>query len=500
MHIFTVKDLFDSIKITLEEGFSFVMVKGSISKIKYSSTGHLFFELKDNDASISCACWKDKINKLKTTPQENKEVTVKGYITAFKNGTNLHLIILDIEVHGISELLAVIEARKNKLSALGYFDTKYKKTLPLYPQKIAVITSNTGAVIEDIKHRINDRFPTKLIVFNATTQGEKLIPEIIEGIFYFNNLPTNKQPQVIIIARGGGSFEDLFHFNDELLVEAVFNSKIPIVSAVGHETDTTLIDYAADVRASTPTAAAELVTPNTRHELANNLKHIINNLDSKTINQINLLYYKVNNCNNLLQSPISIINNKLNLINNFKQLLSIVPINLVNGIQNNFNNLQQNLNNFIYSYINKKQNNLENIKPTAYLISNSLSQKLQNINKFNENLNYKINYLFNVKQQLFLKNSYNLASPINLINTQLLKLTYTSNTLHKNLEILIKNKLKDYTYLAETLVNLSHEATLKRGFTLIMDNNNKLIKRIRDFSSDSSFKITFYDGNINIKK
>ncbi len=275
---FSVSEFSKSIKLVVEDAFGYVRIKGEITGFRPHSSGHFYFSLQENEYVISAICFKNLANLINFKVENGLEVVASGRITTYGNRSNYQIVVEKLEIAGIGAILEMIEKRRQKLHKEGIFDEIHKKSLPVFPKKIGVITSKTGSVIEDIKHRINDRFPLHLVVYNAAMQGNKVIDDVISGIKYFNNLHDNQKPDIIIIARGGGSFEDLLPFNDEQIVRAVFDSQIAIISAIGHETDITLIDYVADVRAPTPTAAAEIATP-----ILQDMKLAINNL-AKNLN------------------------------------------------------------------------------------------------------------------------------------------------------------------------------------------------------------------------
>lgn len=257
---FTVSEFSWSIKRTVEDAFGYVKIKGEITGSKRATSGHVYFNLKDESAVLTAVCFRNIAQLVDFEIADGLQVTASGRITTFEGRSNYQIIVEKLEISGVGALLEMIEKRRQKFLAEGLFDEVRKKPLPFFPKIIGVITSQTGAVIEDIKHRIEARAPMHIKLYSSLVQGEKAAAEIIAGIKFFNKLKTEK-PEVIIIARGGGSFEDLLCFNDENLIREVFNSEIPIVSAVGHESDTTLIDYVSDLRAPTPTAAAEFITP-----------------------------------------------------------------------------------------------------------------------------------------------------------------------------------------------------------------------------------------------
>ncbi|KQV84255.1 exodeoxyribonuclease VII large subunit [Rhizobium sp. Root1220] len=262
---YSVSELSGSIKRTVETAFDQVRVRGEISGYRGPhSSGHAYFALKDDRARIDAVIWKGTFSKLKFRPEEGMEVIATGKVTTFPGSSKYQIVIETLEPAGAGALMALIEERKRRLGAEGLFDAARKRRLPFMPKVIGVVTSPTGAVIRDILHRISDRFPVHVIVWPVKVQGEGSGEEVASAIRGFNSFAPDGQmprPDVLIVARGGGSLEDLWSFNDEAVVRAAADSQIPLISAVGHETDWTLIDYAADVRAPTPTGAAEMAVP-----------------------------------------------------------------------------------------------------------------------------------------------------------------------------------------------------------------------------------------------
>lgn len=253
----SVTELSTQIKRAMEGQFNQVKVRGEISGYKLHSSGHAYFALKDKDAVIDGVCWRG--TKLGVKLEEGLEVIIQGRVTTYPGRSKYQIVVEQAESAGEGALLKLLMERKKRLQEEGLFNRR--RPLPFFPHRIGVITSPTGAVIRDILHRISERFPTHVVVWPVAVQGEGAAEQITAAIQGFNTLEENQRPDVLIVARGGGSLEDLWAFNEEIVVRATAQSQIPIISAVGHETDTTLIDYAADLRAPTPTAAAEFVTP-----------------------------------------------------------------------------------------------------------------------------------------------------------------------------------------------------------------------------------------------
>ncbi|AYD03430.1 exodeoxyribonuclease VII large subunit [Neorhizobium sp. NCHU2750] len=262
---FSVSELSGSIKRTVENTFDHVRVKGEISGYRGPhSSGHAYFSLKDDRARIDAVVWKGTFSRLRFRPEEGMEVIATGKVTTFPGSSKYQIVIENLEPAGAGALMALLEERRRKLAAEGLFDQNRKRPLPYLPRVIGVVTSPTGAVIRDILHRITDRFPVHVVVWPVKVQGEGSGEEVAAAIRGFNAVGPGSpmpRPDVLIVARGGGSLEDLWSFNDEIVVRAAAESDIPLISAVGHETDWTLIDHAADVRAPTPTGAAEMAVP-----------------------------------------------------------------------------------------------------------------------------------------------------------------------------------------------------------------------------------------------
>ncbi|MDP1730698.1 MAG: exodeoxyribonuclease VII large subunit, partial [Devosia sp.] len=262
---YTVSEIAQAVKRTVEGEFGHVRVRGEISGFRgQHSSGHAYFTLKDENASIDAVVWKGNWARLLFKPEEGLEVIATGRLTTFPKSSKYQIVIEQIEPAGAGALMALLEERRKKLLAEGLFDKARKRALPYLPRVIGIITSPTGAVIRDILHRLGDRFPSHVLLWPVRVQGETCAPEVAAAIEGFNTFRADgpiPRPDLLIVARGGGSIEDLWSFNEEMVVRAVAMSQIPVISAVGHETDTTLVDYAADMRAPTPTAAAEAAVP-----------------------------------------------------------------------------------------------------------------------------------------------------------------------------------------------------------------------------------------------
>ncbi len=345
---FSVSEITSLTKNILEENFDRVRIRGEVSKIK-ENKGHLYFSLKDENFVLNAICWSSAVPLLQVFPEEGMEVVAEGKITTYaKSSISSYQIKVDqIELQGEGALLKLIEQRKKKLQAEGYFNDEHKKPIPFIPNKIGIITSPTGAVIMDIINRVQDRYPTHLLIYPISVQGNKSAGEIIEGIEFFNK---KINVDTIIIARGGGGVEDLLSFNDENVVKAAFASKIPIISAIGHETDFTLLDFVADYRASTPTAAAERAVPE-----KNNLIAKIFALHKQLISSFNL-FLKEKDKDIYQLAKLLNINDLKNFIREKKDKIKSYEKSFSNLLKDKFKYYQLNLNN-IFSRLNSLDTN-----------------------------------------------------------------------------------------------------------------------------------------------
>ncbi len=435
---FTVSELSLSIKKLIEDNFEYIRLKGEIGRVSKPNSGHIYMDLKDDSSVISGVIWKGNTQKLNIAPEEGLEVVCFGKITTYPGQSKYQIIIEDMEPAGVGALMALLEKRKEILLKEGLFNEEYKKEIPFLPKNIGVITSPSGAVIKDIIHRVKDRFPTQITIWPVRVQGESSAEEIIDAIEGFHLLPQSEipSPDVIIIARGGGSIEDLWGFNDEKLVRKVFSSKIPIISAVGHETDTTLIDLVADLRAPTPTAAAEMAIP-VRKELLITVKDLILRANNTALNKIE--YER----------------RSLDLINKAFPKISV----LVKDYSLRFNKVSS-------------------------ILKIALSSMIRNYNKnyFNASKTLKISFLSKkieiLRNQLFLSNKNNNRSMYEIISIN-------------------ESKLK----LQEGLLDvLSHNNVLRRGFALIKNKKNKIIRKSKGLKENDDLIIEFYnDDKISTK-
>ena len=363
---FSVSEITKEITDLLEDKYSYVNIKGEISGETGNKYPEIYFTLKDEENVISAIIKRNKIPNLKFLPEDGLEVVCIGKITAYTKRDSKFQIDVDfISIEGEGQLLKMKEKLRKKLEIEGLFDSKYKRDIPLIPDKIGIITSPSGSVIKDMQRIIFERFSVPIDLFRATVQGDKAVKDIISGIEYFNSQKINLKPNVIIIARGGGSIEDLWCFNNEELARSVFNSKIPIISAIGHEPDINIIDYVADLSLATPSHAAKRVVPE-RKELLLRIKNIVNifvnnssNYFSNKNKKLDLLFSKLKKPDVLLNLAFSTLNKiEKKFIDSEKKFFCLLSDKLKNEVGKLEIGSHQNTLKRGYTYIKDSKNNL----------------------------------------------------------------------------------------------------------------------------------------------
>ncbi len=317
--IFSVSDASTLLKKVVETAFSEIRIRGELSQITRASSGHVYMTIKDSGSAINAIIWRGTPVPMKL--EDGMEVIITGRFTTYPARSNYQIIINSIEMAGVGAILKMLEERKQKLAKEGLFDAARKKPLPRFPQTIGVVTSPTGAAFQDIQNRLRERFPVKVLLYPATVQGTSAAGEVVAGIEYFNRM---NNVDVIIVARGGGALEDLLPFSEEIVVRAAANSHIPLISGVGHEPDWMLIDFAADVRAPTPTGAAEMVVP-TKISLIQELDNLSHRLNTAFTNT--LLGLKKHLLNINIKSPHQIIMEKTQRIDDIEKTMNIIIAN-----------------------------------------------------------------------------------------------------------------------------------------------------------------------------
>ena len=380
---FSVSEISSKIKWLLENNLGTVRIKGEISGLKIATSGHGYFSLKDENAILAATCWKPTLSRVNFKLEDGLEVIVTGKITAYAGQSKYHISVELIEPSGVGAFMKILSERRQKLEKEGLFAYEHKQKLPFLPRKIGIITSITGAVIKDIIHRISDRCPTHLIIWPVSVQGETSAEEISSAIDGFNKLPLTLQPDLLIIARGGGSIEDLWSFNEEIVVRAVFNSGIPTISAVGHETDYTLIDLVSDIRAPTPTAAAEFAVP-VIADLKYTLSLFTDRISNRFADLIKYYMQRLSSNERILQQIQSTINNNI-------QRLDDLSFRLIGALPNLLKQKQLYLLHFSF----------ERLRPTKILTYKYLQYK----NVSSALLGKKDSFLFPIEHKLTLSSS-----------------------------------------------------------------------------------------------
>ncbi|MCE2687060.1 MAG: exodeoxyribonuclease VII large subunit [Rickettsiales bacterium] len=477
---FTVSEFSRAIKMTLEDRFGYVRIKGEVTGFKKASSGHYYFNLREGLTLLSAVCFKSSANNINFAIGDGLEIIVNGKITSYEGRSSYQIIVDKAEIAGIGAILEMLEKRKQKLLAEGFFDNIHKKPLPFMPKIIGIITSETGAVIEDIKNRITNRFPTHILLYPTLTQGEKSAEQIIEAIKYFNHSQQHK-PEIIIIARGGGSLEDLMPFNDEALIKAVFMSKIPVISAIGHETDNSLLDLVADVRAPTPTASAEIAVPD--------FKEV-----QKHLNKIYL------HCNQLLQQHYHLLENKLQSLGN--QITE--PIKIYQKYQDKLALLTQQIDYYILNYIGEANNKINKASYGFLGLNNNLDKFQQLIDSNFNNIKFYLNNYLVSSQKLIELNKFSSQSFYNQITNQLKlyseTLTKTEKSIFKILNNNINDKEKRLNYAHNLLESSNYRKLLSRGFAILSNSDQKIISSIEVLQSTKTIYIELNDGKIILQK
>ncbi len=431
---YSVTELSIALKKVVEAKFGYVRVKGEISGLKIATSGHVYFTLKDEKSVLSAVCWRGVAQRLKFTPEDGLEVVVAGKITTYAGRSNYQIVVEYMEPAGIGALMALLEQRKQKLAAEGLFAEERKHKLPYLPRLIAVVTSPTGAVIRDILHRITDRFPSHVLVWPVMVQGELAAQQIADAINELNKVTGKLRPDLIIVARGGGGVEDLWPFNEEIVVRAVADSEIAIISAIGHETDTTLIDFAADLRAPTPTAAAEMAVP-----------------------LLTDLLYKLRECQQRMDLAVG---NKLQRQQQHLQALARGlprPLDLLLAASQRLDNWSERLFGAVHKLLLRRQTQLDALisalRPIALLRA--------------------------LKQQQLL-------------------LGKEANNLQQAIWKIIAHKEQYLISLGKQLDLLDSKQILKRGFALVYDCEGGLVTSAHAAYGKNKLSLSFYDGDVRV--
>jgi len=439
-HVYSVSEISNAVHATVENRFCKVAVRGEISSIKKAGSGHTYFNLKDNHSLINTICWRG--THLPAGIEDGMEVTCYGSITTYKARSNYQLIAKKVTISGEGALLALLETRRKKLAAEGIFSSERKKALPKIPSLIGIITSVQGAVLQDILHRIKDRFPVDLLVYDVLVQGPNAEKEIVEAFKYFNALANDnvrnddsiKRPDLLILARGGGSLEDLWTFNEDSVIYAVARSIIPVISAIGHETDNTLVDLASDMRAPTPTAAAEMAVP-TSEEILKGIYMVGQKLDYIMQDSMGMLAHRIEVIHSGLSAFKQHLDQYITLISNYA-LRCDTSIRII-------------LNNHHHKLVNTDHQKI-------------YTRLIDNISVKNDTFAYKVKFLFKI------------------------------------FDTFIHNKITAMNHRSSLLRNYSYKNTIKRGFAVVRDINGNVVSKLSQVERAQALFIELSDGIVDV--
>ena len=482
---YSVTEISTALKRMVEDNFGLVRVRGEISGWKVATSGHAYLKLKDENALLDAVSWKGTVSRLKFKPEDGLEVICTGKLTTYPGRSNYQIVIESMEVAGAGALMALLEKRKAMLAAEGLFDAQRKKPLPFMPKTIGVITSPTGAVIRDILHRLSDRFPCHVMVWGVAVQGEGAAQQIAAAIEGFNRYGLQYEtsdfpvPDIIIVARGGGSLEDLWAFNEEVVVRAVAASLIPVISAVGHETDTTLIDYVADLRAPTPTAAAEMAVP-VREEL------ILTLMDYHTRQFAGIKRFlqqrddKLEGLARGLPNPVSVLQNAAQKLDDWSERFVASMSGLMNQKSQQLTVFISKLPNPVFLLQHASQRSSEWSERLAACLPATIAGKRQNLAVILAGLQTH--------------------TLIQAIKGYLVDVAKADERMHR---IMLRN-INEYTkelYAIYTLLeSLNPLKILERGFVMVRDGKGTIIPRADQMQIGTPYQLVFFDDVKTVKE
>ncbi|TKT74129.1 exodeoxyribonuclease VII large subunit [Aquamicrobium sp. LC103] len=476
---FTVSEISGALKRTVEDAFGNVRVRGEISGYRGPhSSGHAYFALKDDRARLEAVIWKGTMSKLRFRPEEGMEVVASGKLTTYPGSSKYQIVIDNLEPAGAGALMALLEERKRKLAAEGLFDPARKRPIPHMPRVVGVVTSPTGAVIRDIIHRITDRFPLHVLVWPVRVQGDTTGAEVSNAVAGFNALPADgpvPRPDVLIVARGGGSLEDLWGFNDEAVVRAVAASAIPVISAVGHETDWTLIDLAADMRAPTPTGAAELAVP-VRAELEANLSRLSARLKGCVLRHMDRKRQGLRAAARALPSA--------------DQLLAMP--------RRHFDEVTSRLARALTVSTERKRARLDAIRLSPATLDRRIADVRRTTDRDMARAHAALRSLMREKRSR-LDRTAQRVGPQPLLRRQQ-QASESLAVLERRLDQAARLRLERLrgraTQCERLLATLSHQSILERGFVLVSDADGMLMKRAADVAPHAALALRFADGQV----
>ena len=455
---FSVSDIANAVKRVIEGEFAHVRVRGEIGRISRPGSGHVYLDLKDEKSVLASVIWKGQLAGLQMRPEEGMEVIATGRLTTFGMQSKYQLVIEDMAPAGVGALMVMLEKRRKALEAEGLFAAERKQALPFLPSVIGVVTSPSGAVIRDILHRLRDRFPCTVLIWPVVVQGEKCAPEVANAIRGFNAIAAGgaiPRPDVLIVARGGGSVEDLWGFNEEIVVRAAAASTIPLISAVGHETDTTLIDFAADRRAPTPTAAAEMAVP-VRLELLARSASLGARQSQAAARRVEALRQRLRDLGRALPRPEAMLAERMQRLDNAGQRLG----------------------NALLLLVQKRRTRLGQVALGPQVLRADLRQKRQR-------LEIRAGRMGSDLQRLLAALSQGL-SPV-------------AARMDKSVVRKLEERRATLTGLERTLATLGVAQTLRRGFAIIRAGDAVVTSR-QTALAHGTLDIEFQDGHLRVDK
>ena len=469
----SVSELSNALKRTIETTYDHVRVRGELGRVTIARSGHMYADIKDDKAVLNTIMWKGQVNKLPFRPEEGLEVIATGRLSTYPGRSNYQLIADSLRPAGVGALMALLEERKKKLAAEGLFDDRHKKPLPFLPRTIGVVTSPTGAVIRDILHRVADRFPVRVILWPALVQGDTAAPQIEAAIRGFNAMEGNNRPDVLIVGRGGGSIEDLWPFNEEAVVRAAFESQIPLISAVGHETDTTLIDYVSDARAPTPTGAAEIAVP-----VRVDLQFNIDDLEQRNKRALTRHIRRAGERVTATRLPR--------------------PERLLESKRQRFDALIERLPNATRSLVERQRNRLDRLSAGLVSPKQIVREKRASLENATARLSAGLKHAASKKRIAFAKTASRLRpEPLqNETRRQREKLISVSLRARPALNRITDKKKRALASEAKLLDTLSYQATLKRGYAIVKTERGQLLRSAVDVSNAGRVNVTLADGDI----
>lgn len=478
---FSVSEISFSIKKTMEDTFGYVRVRGELGRISRPGSGHIYLDLKDDKAVLNGVVWRGVASKLKIKPEQGLEVIATGKITTFPGQSKYQMVIDALEPAGAGALMALLEERKKKLAAEGLFAEERKQPLPGLPRVIGVVTSPSGAVIRDILHRISDRFPLHVLVWPVRVQGETCGPEVAHGIRGFNALTQDSavpRPDVLIVARGGGSLEDLWGFNEEAVVRAAAESQIPLISAVGHETDWTLIDLAADVRAPTPTGAAEIAVP-----VKADLMASIDDLSRRLASGLNRFMMS---CRTELRAAGAALPLPRDLLAIPRQRFDTVAAKLERGLIHT-------------TQIHRSRYQTSAARLMPLLLTRGLDLRKERLSDYKQRTALALRRGVTLSRQRYESTAMRLT-PLGVQRSISLS-RERLDSLSERMNLALSKRQSDHRQhlsgLSQLLQSLSYKNVLARGYAVVRDENGQPVRSVKTIAAGQELSIELTDGTMN---